>query len=100
MAQVNPFRQLLVRISSNIRPNEWKNCADRFDIQVVRKERFTAGFDFFWWMYENGSIGPKNLDPLKEQLRIETRTDLIAYIEEYESMKNSHLQYVMHNNYF
>jgi hypothetical protein len=79
----NPFRVFLLQISENLRKDEWKNCASRFDIPIAKREKFTTAFEFLWWLYEE-QTKLQYLDLLKDIFNKSGRLDLVEFIEKFE----------------
>jgi len=80
----DPFRSLLVRISSNLKESEWKSMSANYEIPATISSKFTIATDFFNWLIQRTELSSTNTEVLKQLLGEIGREDLINTIKEFE----------------
>jgi len=76
----NYFRQILQRISRDLRESEWYHMAAEFPIPRGRAEQFRSAVDLFDYLQETGYFSEHNREPLRRLLSNVQRNDLAESI--------------------
>jgi len=86
-SKADPFRQLLVSIGKELDTIEWGAMSNCYVISQDKKP--TTAFEFFWWLFQTGSIDQNRLGELQHLLEQQERQDLVKkFIEPWISDRN------------
>jgi len=89
---VSPLKTFFVDLSREMPNEQWKNCANKYNIPAKRRHSFECAYDLFLWLYENRIIEETNLHALEELLMAEGRKDLAKLTREFEGRNNARLK--------